>query len=109
MHINEQFKLIYQDWMLIGKQLKLSKEKLDSIQAVHSASNHEALEQVFKAWRKSGNPAFVWKTILDVLASEEIGLKQRADSIRDKLKSEFIGHNIVGNSFISNLNANFIR
>ena len=90
MHITEQFKFMYQDWRLIGKQLKLSKEKLDSIQAVHSASNREALEEVFKAWRNNGNPTFVWKTILDVLASKEIGLKEYADRIREELKSEII-------------------
>ena len=77
-------------WKLIGEQLKLSKEKLDTIQTVRSGSNREALKEVLTAWKKNSNPEFVWKTVLDVLASEEIGEKKLSGSIRDKLKSEIL-------------------
>ena len=110
MNIYTFLKFTYQaaaHWKPIGEQLKLSKEKLDTIQTIHSASNSEALEQVLIAWKKNGNPAFVWKTILDLLASEEIGEKELANSIRPKLKCEITGCNIVRNFFISIWKANF--
>ena len=78
---------------MIGEQLKLSKEKLDTIHKVHSGNNREALEQVLTAWKENGSPEYAWKTILDVLASGEIGKKKLANSIGDKLKSEIVGHN----------------
>ena len=76
-------------WRLIGEVLKVSKDKLDCIETDHSSSVDKALEQVFTVWKMNGNPAFVWKTVLKVLASDDIGHKKLAESIHGKLTGEF--------------------
>ena len=74
-------------WEMIGHLLKIPPGSLDTI-GYNSRVADDALLAVFKEWSKTLCSPYLWKTILNVLATDAVGHRRLANDIAHRLSGE---------------------
>ena len=74
-------------WRMIGRLLKIPSKFLDSI-GFDNQTAEGALSAVFTFWSRTECSPYLWKTILNVLATDAVGDRRLADDIARRLSGE---------------------
>ena len=73
---------------MIGLLLQIPIESLDKIGKDSQKKAEDALSDVFKVWSETQCSPYSWSTVLNVLASDPVGLKRLADDIAHRLSGK---------------------
>ena len=71
-------------WMNVGIMLRISYERLNSIDNQHRGDPMRCYAAVFSEWEKIGTLAYTWETIINVLESNLVKKIDLAKTIKKK-------------------------
>lgn len=85
--MNDVGAVIPAKWRLVGVQLDLPTETLDSIQARNAGRPNwciHSFEQVFTEWKGQGTRPYTWETIINALRTPTVGELVLADDVLNR-------------------------
>ena len=71
-------------WKVIGLQLKLNLQQLNSIDEKYKQTIL-CYAEMFQVWKNKGDPPFTWDTIIDALKAPMVGEAQLATELQESL------------------------
>ena len=71
-------------WKVVGLQLKLSLQLLNSIDEKYKQTVL-CYAEMFQVWKNNGDPPFTWGTIIDALKAPIVGEAQLATELQESL------------------------
>ena len=74
-------------WKVVGLQLKLSLQLLNSIDEKYKQTVL-CYAEMFQVWKNNGDPPFTWGTIIDALKAPIVGEAQLATELQESLSKQ---------------------
>lgn len=74
------------NWRAIGSELGLTVAELNAIRSQHAKDPANCISRVLNNWRSGlKREPITWQTVLVALCKPQVGRKERADEVNEKL------------------------